>query len=37
MNIVALWLLIKMQVPWWVWVLYGIGIVLDIDYKTRRN
>ena len=36
MNIVALWLLIKMQAPWWVWVLYGIEVVLDIDYKTKE-
>jgi hypothetical protein len=36
MNIVALWLLIKMQAPWWVWLFFGIGVVLDIDHKTEE-
>lgn len=35
MNIVALWILIQMQAPWWVWVLYAIELVIDVDYKTK--
>ena len=35
MSIVALWLLAKFNAPWWVWVLFAIELIVDIDHKTK--
>ena len=36
MYIMALWVLIKMQAPWWIWVLYGIEVLIALDSRPPK-
>ena len=35
MGIVILWILIKLNAPWWIYVLYAVGILIKAEHISK--